>query len=242
MTILAPKPTADTVLYTFDLKATLGDDTIASFTFVRTSGTVTIGTTANTDTAVTALLSGGADGETAGFTLTVTTAAGQVFARTYTLHVSNTASENPSTTTKRVLVNMAFEEMTLAGYEFDATPEEQASTMRRLDALMAEWATASLDLGYNFPATFGQGDLEDPTNIPDATVNTVIMQLALRSAPSIGKTLSPESRKALADGMIALRTAYAVIPRVSFPDGTVRGSGRSPWGRRWPFIVGDSGA
>lgn len=240
MTILAPKPTADTVLYTLDLSAILGTDPIASFTFVRTAGTVAIGATANSDTAVTALLGGGANGETAAFTLTVTTTAGQVIARTYTLLVTNSRDLNPSTTTKRTLVNMAFEEMTLAAYEFDATPEEQVSAVRRLDGLMAEWAGpgVAIDLGYNFPAAFGQGDIDDPTNIPDSVVNTVVMQLALRLAPAIGKTLSAETKLSMAHGMIALRAAYAVIPTVSLPDGTVRGSGAR---RRWPFVFGDPG-
>lgn len=132
-----------------------------------------------------------------------------------------------STTSKRTIVNMAFEEIGLAGYEFDATPEEQTSALRRLDALMLEWAGPgrNIDLGYNRPTMFGGGDLDEASLLPDWTINTVVLSLALRIMPAIGKTLSAESRIALANGINALRAATAVTYERSIPTMVALGAG-----------------
>lgn len=54
-------------------------DTISGFTILRDSGTVTIVTSGSSGAAATAWLSGGTNGETALFTLTVTTNGGRTF-------------------------------------------------------------------------------------------------------------------------------------------------------------------
>jgi|GEM_PF-1384111 len=131
----------------------------------------------------------------------------------------------PSTSTKRTIVNMAYEEASLSGYEFDITPEEQVSALRRLDALMAEWRAQSINLAYNFPATFGAGGLDDPSGIPDSAVNVAAMQLAIRIFPMFGKRTSAETRYALAQGLNALRASTAFIPALNLPRGTPLGQG-----------------
>jgi hypothetical protein len=143
---------------------------------------------------------------------------------------------------KRTIVALAFEEVGLAGFEFDATPEEQSSAMRRLDILMAEWKASSLDLGYNFPASIGAGNLDDASSLPDSALNVVAIYLALRISPGIGKTLSVETKTAMSQGMIALRTRYAVLPERVLPSSTIRGAGAKP-GSIWaPFASGDATA
>lgn len=246
MTILVPKRSTEAVLYSFDWTRDLAptSDTLQSFTLVRSTGTVTIGTTANTDKAVTAILSGGADGETATFLLTVVTTGGQTLARDLSLTISDGSTAiYPSTNTKRQLVEMAFEEIGLAGYEFDATPEEQASTLRRLDALMAEWAGpgVNLDVGYNFPPIMGGSDLDDASGVPDFAMNIVAIKLAIRIMPAIGKTMSPETSQAMSAGWTGLRNALAVIPNRTLPRRTIRGAGAKPWGTWNPFQQAGNG-
>lgn len=144
-----------------------------------------------------------------------------------------------STSTKRQIVNGAHEECSLAGYEFDLTPDELAAALRSLDALMYEWQP-TLPLGYNFPASIGSGDLDDASGIPDFAFDVACKYLALRVMPKIGKSMSGETRYALAAGMIALRAQASFIPRATLPDGTTRGAGNRWRSSQQPFISGDS--
>lgn len=237
--LLTPKKPEEAIAYYSDFGPILGDDWITSYTLTVSSGTVAITEEEHGRQFVRFVVSGGVDGEEATFDLHIETDGGQKIDREIALTILDAASAlAPATLTKRTVVNMAFEEIGLAGYEFDATPEEQFSALRRLDALMAEWKTSSLDIGYNFPTVMGQGDLDDEAYIPDSSLNTVAIYLALRIMPAIGKTMSAETRLALSQGMSALRTACAVIPNRRLPANTPVGSGnksRSTWA---PFAGG----
>lgn len=140
----------------------------------------------------------------------------------------------PSTNTKRQIVEMAYEECSLAGYEFNVTPEELVSGLRKLDAMMAEWRVMSKDLAYNFPATFGEGDLDDLSGIPDAAVSGVSISLALAIMPAMGKAMSPESMNRYGRAMDAIKAMCAVIPTVAWPSGVPAGAGNRRWGG--PFL------
>ena len=48
--------------------------------------------------------------------------------------------------TKRQYIEQAFEEVGLAAYVFDLTPEQLQSALRKLDAMMAEWNAKGLRL------------------------------------------------------------------------------------------------
>lgn len=239
---LTPKLPTETVAYMADWAKELGGDIIVTFTLTVSSGTVTISEQTNFGQFIRFLVAGGADGETATLAMSVTTIGEQVLKRTLSLLVSNGVTAIvPITTTKRTIVNMAFEEIGLAGYEFDTEPEEQFSALRRLDALMAQWQASSLDLGYNFPPAIGAGNLDEPANIPDLSVNAVAISLGMRIMPAIGKAMSNETRVALAQGMVAIRAYCAVIPNRPLPGSTALGAGswRQPW---WPFINSDNAA
>lgn len=233
---LIPKAPGDKVAYMADWSMQLGDDTIASYTLTVALGTVTLSGQEQFDQFIRFLVAGGANGETAQLSHQIVTVGGQTLARTISLPITaGVTAITPTTATKRTVVDLAFEEIGLAGYEFDATPEEHFSALRRLDVLMAEWRVSSLDVGYNFPASIGLGSLDDASDLPDDALNTVAICLALRIAPAIGKTLSPETRMAMAQGMIALRTRYAVIPEMQLPNSTLRGAGAKPASTWWPF-------
>jgi hypothetical protein len=233
---LTPKKPSEVEAYFADWAKELGADTISSFTLTVAAGTITLSEELNVGVAVRFLASGGVADEVAEIDSEVVTVGGQTLTKTLSLTILADASPViPQTTTKRTIVNMAFEEINLAGYEFDATPEEQFSALRRLDALMAQWKASSLDVGYNFPAVMGAGDLDDPAGIPDLALNPIVTSLAMRVMPTIGKTMSAETRVALAQGMVAIRTWCATIPDRQLQARTARGSGNKPYSVWNPF-------
>lgn len=124
---------------------------------------------------------------------------------------------------KRDIIELAFDDCGMAGYEFDRTPEEQSMALRKLNALMMEQPWAGL--GYAQPS-YGVGQAEGGSGLPDYAVNTVAMYLALRIAPGLGVTLSPEYKAAASRSLLNLQSQIATIPIVSLPGNTVRGSGR----------------
>jgi hypothetical protein len=236
--ILAPKRPGEAVRYVFDWSHQIGDDTIASFTLTRAAGTVNTASSGSDAQSVWAILSGGADGQTSTFSLVIVTLGGQTLIRDVSLLVSSTAiAVWPSTTTKQQVLEMAFEEIGLAGYEFDATAEEQASALRRLDALMAQWAGPgmNLDFGYNFPTRVGLSDPTDASGVPDLALDAVQITLAQSIMPAIGKTMSPETRVRLGQSMNSIRAAMATIPNRQLPPSTMRGAGNKPSSTFWPY-------
>lgn len=238
MLVWPAKDPDETLSYGIDWTSALNGDPIVSATFVMTKGSATIGAFAFDETTCSVTISGGVNYQPAFFTNTVTTAGGFIYEQLIELPILATGFPvGVSTTTKQTLVNMAFEEIGLAGYEFDATPEEQASALRRLDALMRVWQGPgnNIRLNYNFPGIFGAGDLSDPSGIPDTAIDATIQQLALRIMPAIGKSMSPESRVAYAQNMTALRTAFVFIPQRQIPRTTAIGSGNKPFSTWNPF-------
>lgn len=141
---------------------------------------------------------------------------------------------------KRDIVQLAFEECGQAGYEFELTPEEYGSALRRLNAMMYEWADRKgygIDLGYNFPNPGTNGNGEDESGIPNGTIAVVSSYLARRIAPGIGKTMGVEATAALAASFSLLRSGYATIPVMQLARQTPRGAGNK---RAWagtPFFT-----
>lgn len=237
MIIWSPKKPTETVAYVIDWATELGGDQIASHTLTVASGTAVVKSSAVLDgdngaTSVQALITGGTDATTTVFNHTVRTDLGQVLTDQITLRIDSGSSTVPATATKRTIITMAFEEIGLAGYAFDATPEEQFSALRRLDALMLEWAGpgCNIVLGYNRPLVLGGGDLADASYLPDWALNIVALSLALRIMPAIGKTMSTESRVALAQGLNALRAASAAIQSRPIPSMVALGAGSRRYG------------
>lgn len=130
---------------------------------------------------------------------------------------------------KRYPIELAFEELGSAGYEFERTPEEVVSALKRMDMLMAEWPWSQL--GYNLPAS-GHGSPEDESGLPDYAVSAVAYELAKRLGGLWGVQLSPQQLKAATDAKA--QALPVAVPVALMAPGTVRGSG---FRRRVPFIV-----
>ena len=140
---------------------------------------------------------------------------------------------------KREIIQQAYAECGQAGYEWELTPEEYDVALRRLDALLAEWRGAyGVELGYNFPA-LGGGSPEDESGLANTAVQVVVGMLALRIAPTIGKTISAETRAILASSFAAMRSAFNCPPRVRLDNRTPAGAGNRGYGygRRNPFLL-----
>ena len=128
--------------------------------------------------------------------------------------------------TKREIITQAFGELGLASYVFNLTAEELQDAMRRLDTMMGIWTTRNIifDPVYPQPATYGTGDLEDDTNAPDDALEPMYLNLAIRLAPSFGKTPSPDTRAAAKAGYTTMLGQYVVGAQVSLK-GTIKGAG-----------------
>ena len=97
--------------------------------------------------------------------------------------------------TKRQFVVQAFEEIGYASYVYDLEPEQLESAVQRLDSMMATWNANGLRLSYPMPSSPELSDLDAETNVPDAANEAIYLNLALKIAPTVGKTPSPETIK-----------------------------------------------
>ena len=131
--------------------------------------------------------------------------------------------------TKRQYVEQAFTEIGLAGYVFDITPEELNTALRQLDSMMAAWNAKGIRLGWPIPANPLNADLDDETEVTDAANEAIYCGLAVRIAPSFGKTITQTTAflaKQAYDQLLAI--AAAPMQR-QFPQTMPAGAGNKPW-------------
>lgn len=134
------------------------------------------------------------------------------------------------TWTKRQLITQAYEEIGLALYVFDLTPEQLESARRRLNAMVAGWNANGVRINFPLPADADSDDIDQECGIPDYAIEALYLGLALRLAPSIGKTVSPETKQFadMAYSNLANQTAIPT-PERQLPITTPRGQGTKPW-------------
>jgi hypothetical protein len=243
-----PKDPAETVAYTDDWTAQLGgpgdsSDWIASYTVVTSAspaGSVAATIIQQTlcGNLLTFLIAGGADASTTEFVVTVTTRNGQILERSHALYVADGQSSwFPTTTSKRQLVDQMFAECGINAWEFDIDPGEKDAALTRLDGLMWELRGRGYELGYNFPTAIGAGSLNDDLGCGDQAFFGLATLGAARLCPTMGKSLSRESREALNAAMKAVRAAAPpLVPSMQFAYGTAAGAGNKPRSRFWPFM------
>jgi hypothetical protein len=232
MDIWPPKKPGETVAYPIDWREELDapgpycGDTIDTYTIVVQSGDAVLGVDQLDCNKIIVLVSGGTDGTRTTILNTITTVNGQILERTITLLVSDDAVPYaPSTSTKRLVVNMAYDEVRLSVPEFQVDPGELNTALTKLDILMAEWAVSGIYLGYNAPAIPGDGNLDDEIGIPNAALHATSLYLALRISPAFGKALSAESKIAMALALSNLRGMTLRIPNMRLPRNTPIGQG-----------------
>lgn len=127
--------------------------------------------------------------------------------------------------TKRELVTQAFEEAGLASYVFDLTPEQLQSAMRRMDSMLATWASKGIQLGYAMATGPDTGDLDQPSGLQAVANEAVYLNLALRIAPSFGKAVAAGTAVAAKEAYDALTIAAAQPQPVQMPRNMPLGAG-----------------
>lgn len=138
--------------------------------------------------------------------------------------------------TRRQFIDAALEELGLAEYTFDIQPEQYQGAARRLDSMLLDWNGRGLRLGPNISGTAAGADLETDMGLPDVANEAVIANLAVKVAPSFGKTPSPDTKAA---ARFALNTLFArftkPIPQ-RYPASLPLGAGNKPWRLYNPFV------
>lgn len=133
---------------------------------------------------------------------------------------------------KKDLVSKAFEENSLAGFNFDIDPDEMQATCVTLDAMMAEWDGRGIKVGYPLVDGPDGSDLEAPTGLPAYAVAPVYMNLAKRMAASNGKALSNPQLEIAKQGFDLLLSKAAMPGPTQYPNTLPMGSGNKRWQRQ----------
>jgi len=128
--------------------------------------------------------------------------------------------------TKRQICEAAFSELGLASYVFDTQPDALDDAMKRLDAMLAEWNGRGIRLGYPIPSSPEGGDLDAEAGVPDRAWEACVTNLALRIAPSFGKTPMRETKVAAKQ---SLQTVMTLRPPTRELRTMPAGSGNKPW-------------
>lgn len=132
--------------------------------------------------------------------------------------------------TKRQFITQAFEEIGLAAYVFDLTPEQLDSALRRMDAMVAGWNANGVRIGYPLPVSPEDSDLDADSGVPDFANEAIYLNLAVRLAPGFGKTIAVET-KVGADMAYSNMANQVAIPthERQMPQTLPRGQGTKPW-------------
>lgn len=119
--------------------------------------------------------------------------------------------------TKRHIVDAAMAELGLASYAFDLMPEQVEAALRRLDSMLAEWNACGIRLAYPVPSSPDLSDIDADSGIPDSAWEAVITGLAVRLAPSYGKTLSSATMTTARHALNTLMARAAMPSEMKLP-------------------------
>lgn len=96
--------------------------------------------------------------------------------------------------TKRQIIEQAFEEIGLASYVFDLSAEQLESALRRLDMMVASWQARNIQIGYPLPTYPQNSNIDEQIETSLNNNEALVLNLAVRLAPSYGKALQPETK------------------------------------------------
>ena len=151
--------------------------------------------------------------------------------------------------TRRQYITEAFSEIGI-GSDFSLSTDMLESARTRLDAMMAEWNGRGIRLGYPIGADPTDGDLDDVTNVPDSANEAVFLNLAVKLAPSFGKTVMPETKVSARAALNTVSLRNTSPPVMQLPSSLPRGQGNKPWRNSVnpfmpeptdPLLAGDDG-
>jgi len=138
--------------------------------------------------------------------------------------------------TKRQFVEAALEEIGLADYVFDLSPEQLQSAVRRMDSMLAAWNAIGIRIGYPLTSNPDDADLDTITAVPDSANEAIILNLALRLSPSYGKAIALPTSAAARMAYNTLMSRAAMPAEQQFPSTLPVGAGQKSWNIDWPFF------
>ncbi len=139
--------------------------------------------------------------------------------------------------TKRQFVAAAFDEIGLANYVFDLSPEQLQSALRKLDAMMATWNAQGIRLAYPLPSSPLDSDLDEETSVPDSANEAIYTNLAIKLAPSYGKQVMPDTKATAKESYNVLLSRAAMPMEMQMPGTMPAGAGNKTWrGTETPYL------
>lgn len=138
--------------------------------------------------------------------------------------------------TKKELINLAFEEIGIASYNFDIQPEQYISALKRLDSLISVWQSKGLETNYLLSDPISGTSLEDEAILSDLAIKPAYSNLALDLCPMFGKNPSAINLKNASQSYKALIADNVSINEVK-KDRYVLGSGYKPVSSGMPEIT-----
>ncbi len=130
--------------------------------------------------------------------------------------------------TKKEIIELAFEEIGLANYNFDLQPEQFQSGLKRLDLMMATWNKKGIRIGYPLSSSPANSNLNDNTEVRDSALAAIYTNLAIRIAPSFGKVVSMDLKKDARSSYMDLLRETSEIKERDFQK-LPRGAGNKAW-------------
>lgn len=129
--------------------------------------------------------------------------------------------------TKRQIVTAAYTELGLANYVFDLEPEQLQTACFQMDAMFAYWEGMGIHLGYTASDDPTTTSLDDSSGIPGYANAAAYLNLAIAIAPSMGKSVAPETAaKAKRTYMSMLSKTMVPVYEMQLPATLGRGAGR----------------
>lgn len=138
---------------------------------------------------------------------------------------------------KRQFIEQAFDEIGLAGYVFDLSPDQLESALRKLDAMMAQWNAKGIKIGYPLATSPQNSDIDQETDVPLESAEAIYTNLAMRIASSFGKAVPLETKQFAKIAYDTLLSAAAFPRQQQMPGSMPAGAGNKPWrDRDDPFL------
>lgn len=133
------------------------------------------------------------------------------------------------TWTKQQFIDAALDEIGIASYTYDISTDQYTAALRRLDSMMATWNAKGIRLGYPIPASPEDSNLTDESGVPDNANEAIILNLAVRLAPSYGKTPSPDTKSGARAAYKAMIIRNVEMIQKQLPESMPSGAGHKSY-------------
>lgn len=132
--------------------------------------------------------------------------------------------------TKKEYILEAFDVLGLSSYSYDLSQEQLQSALRKLDNMIIGWNSNGIRIAWAIFSTPTENNINLQTSAPDIANEAICYNLAIRLAPSFGKSLSPEILTIANDAYTNLVTQVSSFPKErDLPSSLPLGAGNKTW-------------